>query len=87
MLTIRLMEEGQPAQMYRRLPANHFTVDDFALGGKWVELLKQIAPATTRVALLFNPAGPSLEFFLPSIQAAASSLNVHANLVTIYWEG
>src|SRR5207247_9344685 len=25
-----------------------------------------------------------LEFFLPSIQAAASSLNVHANLVTIH---
>jgi putative tryptophan/tyrosine transport system substrate-binding protein len=32
-----------------------FTVDDSALGGKWVELLKQIAPATTRMALLFNP--------------------------------
>jgi putative tryptophan/tyrosine transport system substrate-binding protein len=61
-----------------------FTVDDSALGGKWVELLKQIAPATTRVALLFNPAGPPLEFFLPSIQAAASSLNVQANLVTIH---
>src|SRR6516225_7520400 len=61
-----------------------FTVDDSALGGKWVELLKQIAPATIRVALLFNPAGPPLEFFLPSIQAAASSLNVQANLVTIH---
>jgi putative tryptophan/tyrosine transport system substrate-binding protein len=61
-----------------------FTVDDSALGGKWVELLKQIAPATTRVALLFNPAGPPAEFFLPSIQAAASSLNVQANLVTIH---
>jgi len=61
-----------------------FTVDDSALGGKWVELLKQIAPATTRVTLLFNPAGPPSEFFLPSIQAAASSLNVQANLVTIH---
>jgi putative ABC transport system substrate-binding protein len=29
---------------------------DPALGGKWVELLKQIAPRTVRVALLFNPA-------------------------------
>jgi len=34
---------------------------------------------TTRVALLFNPAGPPLEFFLPSVEAAASSLNVDAN--------
>jgi ABC-type uncharacterized transport system substrate-binding protein len=61
-----------------------FTVDDSALGGKWVELLKQIAPATTRVALLFNPAGPPLEFFLPSVEAAASSLHIDANLVTIH---
>ena len=28
---------------------------DPALGGKWVELLKEIAPRTARVALLFNP--------------------------------
>jgi putative ABC transport system substrate-binding protein len=61
-----------------------FTVDDSALGGKWVELLKQIAPTTARVMLLFNPAGPPLQFFLPSIQAAASSLSVQANVVTIH---
>jgi putative tryptophan/tyrosine transport system substrate-binding protein len=28
------------------------------LGGKWLELLRQIAPRTVRVALLFNPAQP-----------------------------
>jgi ABC-type uncharacterized transport system substrate-binding protein len=28
---------------------------DFPVGGKWLELLKSIAPATSRVALLFNP--------------------------------
>jgi putative ABC transport system substrate-binding protein len=61
-----------------------FTVDDPALGGKWVELLKQMAPGTTRVALLFNPAGPPLQFFLPAIQAAASSFNVQVNVVTIH---
>jgi ABC-type uncharacterized transport system substrate-binding protein len=32
-----------------------FTVNDPALGGKWVELLKEIAPRTVHVALLFNP--------------------------------
>ena len=36
-----------------------FTVVDSALGGKWVELLKEIAPRTVRVALLFNPARPA----------------------------
>src|SRR5271154_5709176 len=32
-----------------------FTNLDTAMGGKWVELLKEIAPRTERVALLFNP--------------------------------
>ncbi len=60
-----------------------FTVDDAALGGKWIELLKQIAPGTTHVALLFNPAGPPLQFFLPAVQAAASSEKVQVNVATI----
>ena len=61
-----------------------FTVDESAEGGKWVQLLKQIAPDTARMALLFNPAGPPLQFFMPSIQAAASSLKVHADVVAIH---
>ena len=47
------------------------------MGGKWVELLKEIAPRTMRTALLFNPAtAPPLQFYVPSIQAAASSFAV-----------
>ena len=60
-----------------------FTVDDSALGGKWVELLKQIAPVTTHLALLFNPTGPPLQFFMPSIQASASSNNVEVSVSTV----
>ena len=32
-----------------------FTGNDPAIGGKWMELLKEIAPRTTRVALVSNP--------------------------------
>ena len=54
-----------------------FTVNDPALGGKWVQLLKEIAPRTVRVALLFNPAtAVPLQFFMPSIQAGASSVTI-----------
>jgi len=54
-----------------------FTVENPAQGGKWVELLKEIAPRTVRMALLFNPAtAVPLQFFMPSIQAAASSLAI-----------
>ena len=54
-----------------------FTVETPAHGGKWVELLKEIAPRTVRMALLFNPAtAVPLQFFMLSIQAAASSLAI-----------
>ena len=33
-----------------------FAALDPTMGGKWIELLKEIAPRTVRVALLFNPA-------------------------------
>jgi putative tryptophan/tyrosine transport system substrate-binding protein len=50
-----------------------FTEVDSTLGGKWVGLLKEIAPSTARVALLFNPTtAPPLQIYLSSIQAAAS---------------
>jgi putative ABC transport system substrate-binding protein len=56
-----------------------FTVNDPAVGGKWVELLKEIAPHTVRVALLFNPqTAPPLEFYMHSIQAAAASFAIQA---------
>src|ERR1700720_1039787 len=51
-----------------------FTVNDPTLGGKWVELLKEIAPRTVHVALLFNPETTvPIQFFMPSIQAAAKT--------------
>ena len=56
-----------------------------ALGGKWVELLKEIAPRTVRVALLFNPAtGAPLQFYMPSIQAAASSFAVQVSAAPVH---
>jgi len=48
-----------------------------SLGGKWLELLKEIAPRVVRVAMLFNPAtAPYAESFLNSFKAAASSFAV-----------
>ena len=53
---------------------------DPSLGGKWVELLKEIAPRTVRVTLLFNPATTvPIQYFMPSIQAAASAFAVQVN--------
>ncbi len=47
--------------------------------GKWLELLKEIAPRVHRVAFLFNPAtAPYTESFLSPFKAAAASFAVEA---------
>jgi putative tryptophan/tyrosine transport system substrate-binding protein len=46
------------------------------LGGKWLELLSEIAPALKRVAIMFNPDTAPVSAFMPSFEAAARSLKV-----------
>jgi len=50
------------------------------MGGKWLELLKEIAPRVMRVAIMFNPdtAPSGGSYFLPSFEAAARSVGVTA---------
>ncbi len=49
------------------------------IGGKWVELLKEIAPRVARVAFLFNPATATFfEYYLKPFKAAAASLGLEA---------
>ena len=50
-----------------------------SMSGKWLELLKEIAPRVVRVAILFNPAtAPYFEYYLNPFKAAAASLGVEA---------
>jgi putative ABC transport system substrate-binding protein len=50
---------------------------EFSMGGKWLETLKQIAPAVRRVALLFNPhSAPYAGSFMRVAEAAAPSFGV-----------
>jgi putative tryptophan/tyrosine transport system substrate-binding protein len=50
------------------------------MAGKWLELLKYIAPQVTRVAMLFNPvsAAAFAEYWLTPFKAAAPSFGVEA---------
>jgi putative ABC transport system substrate-binding protein len=52
-----------------------FTNVEPSIGGKWVELLKQLAPHVARVGLIFNPTtAPYAPPFLRSAETAAASL-------------
>src|SRR5215472_13406869 len=56
-----------------------FIVMEPTLAGKWLELLKEIAPRVNRVAFLFNPATATYaEFYLNPFKAAAVSFAVEA---------
>jgi putative ABC transport system substrate-binding protein len=48
-----------------------------SMGGKWLELLKEIAPRVSRAVFLFNPeTAPYADFFLNSFKAAAETFTV-----------
>ena len=61
--------------------ATGFMTAEYSMGGKWLELLKQIAPGVTRVAVLRNPANPSQTAQFGAIQAVAPSLRVEVTPV------
>jgi putative tryptophan/tyrosine transport system substrate-binding protein len=60
--------------------ATGFTPIVSSLGGKWVELLKEIAPRVARATLLFNPpmVATFIQGYLGTFKAAAASLGVEA---------
>jgi putative ABC transport system substrate-binding protein len=59
--------------------ATGFLTFEYSLSGKWLELLKQIAPGVTRVAVFRDPASPSGTGQFGAIQAVAPSLGVEVS--------
>ena len=56
-----------------------FSAYDSEMGGKWMELLKEIAPGVTRAALLFNPRtapGGGTKLIWPHLETAARAMSV-----------
>jgi putative ABC transport system substrate-binding protein len=46
------------------------------LGGKWLELLSEIAPGIKRAAIMFNPDIATASAYMPSLETAARALKV-----------
>jgi len=57
--------------------ATGFIVIESSMGGKWVDLLKEVAPDVTRITRLFDPVtGPQVDYYRGPIEAAARSLAI-----------
>jgi putative ABC transport system substrate-binding protein len=63
--------------------ATGFTQFEYSLSAKWLELLKEIAPAVTRVAVLRDPAITSGIGQFAVIQSVASSVGVEVRAINI----
>jgi len=65
--------------------ATGFTIMEPTITGKWLELLKEVAPRSNRAALLFNPATtPFANIYLSPFKTAAASLGLEAVAATVH---
>jgi putative ABC transport system substrate-binding protein len=61
-----------------------FAVLEASLGGKWLELLSEIAPGLKRAAIMFNPDRPTASIFIPLLETAARSLKVEQIMAPVH---
>ena len=65
--------------------ATGFTIMEPTITGKWLELLKEIAPHVNRAAFMFNPAtAPYVKIYLDTFKAAAASYGVEMILAPVH---
>jgi len=64
--------------------ATGFLSAEFSFGGKWVELLREIAPGTRRVGVLTDPENRGSPGQFATIQTAASEKNIEAALLSFH---
>jgi putative tryptophan/tyrosine transport system substrate-binding protein len=62
-----------------------FTNYEFTMGAKWLEVLREIAPKTSRISLLLNPdTGSYYVEYLRSVQTVALSSSIQATLAPVH---
>src|SRR6516225_8025058 len=84
-MTIDPVGSGFVASLAR--PASNatgFTAWEFSLGGKWLELLKEIAPRVTRVAVIRDPSVPPGSGGFAAIQTVAPSLGIEPTPIGVH---
>jgi ABC-type uncharacterized transport system substrate-binding protein len=67
--------------------ATGFTSFEFEMGGKWLEVLKEIAPKVTRAAVLRDPSITAGIGYLAAIHALAPSIGVQVTPIDVRQTG
>jgi putative tryptophan/tyrosine transport system substrate-binding protein len=60
-----------------------FTTYEYSIGGKWLELLKDTAPGTARVAGIFDPTNLAHAEYVRALEASAPSFNMQVTRVAM----
>ena len=60
-----------------------FMTNEYSIGGKWLEVLKQVAPGVMRVGVIRNPAVPSGSGQFGAIQAVAPYLRMEVTPIDV----
>src|SRR5262249_46900709 len=63
-----------------------FASFEASMGGKWLELLLEIAPGLKRVAIMINPETAPVSSFIPLLETAARSLKVEQIVAAVHSE-
>jgi putative ABC transport system substrate-binding protein len=63
-----------------------FATFEPTMGGKWLELLSEIAPGLKRATLMFNPDNLPVPTFVPSFETAARSVKVEPIIAPVHDE-
>jgi putative ABC transport system substrate-binding protein len=62
-----------------------FSAEEAGMGGKWLELLKELAPHVMRIAVIYNPeTAPYGPMFFPAMQAAAPRMTVALSMSPVH---
>jgi putative ABC transport system substrate-binding protein len=61
-----------------------FTNFEFSIAGKWLDLLKELSPRSTRVAVLHNPTNPTAAGYLRVVDAVAPSMAAQVTTVAAH---
>jgi putative ABC transport system substrate-binding protein len=63
--------------------ATGFLLFEYSMSAKWLELLKEVVPGITRVAVLQNPDHPAWNAYLRAVGAVASGMRVEVTAAPV----